>query len=56
MKSPLGISIILIVAAFLLIMSYKTENKSDNEELQEIRREIEKLKQAAEADAEKTDE
>ena len=62
MKSPLGTAIILVIAAFLLIMSYKSEKKSDNEELDEIRREIERLKaeQAAEvdtaADPEHTDE
>ena len=44
MKSPLGTAIILVIAAFLLIMSYKSEKKSDTEELDEIRREIERLK------------
>ena len=54
MKSPLGTAIVLIIAAFLLIMSYKSEKRSDSEELDEIRKEIERLKaaqQATEADS-----
>ena len=52
-KSPLGTAVILLLAAFLLIMSYKSEKKADDEELQQIRQEIERLK--AEADTPKTD-
>ena len=55
MKSPIGTSLILVIAAFLLIMSYRSEKKADSDELDAIREEIERLKaeqQTAESDGE----
>ena len=43
-KSPICTIVILLAAAFLLVLSYKNEKKADDDELSEIRREIERLK------------
>ena len=43
-KSPVSTIVILLLAAFLLVMSYKNEKKEDENELESIRREIEALK------------
>lgn len=43
-KSPICTIVILLAAAFLLVLSYKNEKKADDDELSELRREIERLK------------
>ena len=43
-KSPLGIFITVFIASGLLVLSYKSEKKEKDEELDSIKLEIEKLK------------
>ena len=43
-KSPIGIIIVMCLSLFLLALSYKKENKENEESLDSIKLEIEKLK------------
>ena len=55
-KSPVGTILILFLAGYFLVRSYSAENKKTNdnaEKIEEIKKEIERLKQANQSDGNK---
>lgn len=56
LKTPLATMLILALAIWLLVKSYQGEKKEEDEALDRIREEIEKLKAARRADAPATEE